>query len=126
MSFKPALYDPPYHSDITPPTVVRITGETTVLENSYVTYQCSADGYPETKKMYVYNEYNMHCLHIHCRWTADCEEHSGLPQTATDNGNGQLRLQVTQADTSCRYCCEASNGHGHIISECFKINVLSK
>ena len=40
------------HSDTKPPTVVHITGDTTILENKYATYQCSADGYPEPKKRY--------------------------------------------------------------------------
>lgn len=39
------------HTDIKPPTMVNVTGETTVREHSSVSYQCVADGFPVPDKM---------------------------------------------------------------------------
>jgi hypothetical protein len=94
--------------DITPPTTVNVAGITTVVEGSRATYQCSADGFPEPTKM----------------WTGNREGESPLPPNARDDGNGLLTLEVTEEDASRKYCCDVSNEHGQVLSNCIMIDVL--
>ena len=40
-----------FFSELAPPTVVNITGETSVMEKDYANYQCISDGHPEPTRM---------------------------------------------------------------------------
>jgi hypothetical protein len=91
-----------------PPSVVTITGEKSVMEHDSTSYHCSSDGFPVP--MIV--------------WTTDGDDESLLPQNATDHGNGTLTLaDVTESDGRHKFCCNVGNDYGNRHS-CMNINVL--
>ena len=65
-------------------------------------------------------------IHHQYSWTADRDEESYLPETATDHGNGTLTINnITEMDGRRKYCCDVSNEHGQQYN-CISLAVLSE
>ena len=61
------------------------------------------------------------------RWTAYRDSKNPLPPTASDDGDGTLKIiDVTELDSAVQYCCDVSNKHGNILGKCITIDVLGK